>query len=134
MLSRKKILRSDNHELPDKPTLRSLSIDPMGDYPSKYDLGFRVRPQGQPKTFVDPDFLLTLPKKNRNRPIVCLFVCVESNVSLGLILRGKMSNFSIESTKQQQQSRDDSQIQSLKAKESKLQSALLLCVVFYYAI
>jgi hypothetical protein len=33
-----------------------------------------------------------------------------------------MSNLSIESTKQQQESRDDSQIQSPKAKESKLES------------
>ena len=41
---------------------------------------------------------------------------------MGLILRRKMSNLSIESTKQQQQSRDDSQIQSSKAKESKLES------------
>ena len=89
MLSRKKILRSDNHELPDKPTLRSLSIDPMGDYPSKYDLGFRVRPQGHPRTLVDPDNLLTLPKKTQLK--VQLFVClfVGSNVSLGLILRKK---------------------------------------------
>jgi hypothetical protein len=33
-----------------------------------------------------------------------------------------MSNLSIESTKQQQESRDDSQIQSPKSKESKLES------------
>ena len=38
------------------------------------------------------------------------------------ILKKRMSNLSIESTKEQQQSRDDSQIQSPKAKESKLES------------